>query len=445
MFEYNLWKHIKGFYKDFGFIQGQEAYRYWPPAHIDFINAHISKNQTNSMFEDGIVFLDTDECGRNYYLDCESGLLFYQQNDSYHIARINFSAQHDILDAAYFRKIISIESFRNQSTILSSNIDDIKKIGPCITDNLSDIFLIPILEFTAYSTDELNDIVDEIESILSFTRCRKLWFRGQRQEYLRSRSQETLDKLGLKKAYASFPSLIPSIGRSITNDNLNCIARDMMIWTEAFKIWTLTQSNEFRDIFQIGGHNYNSFIKHIEPFDLVEYIEQFPYDIAEYVYIQDPRELMPATLAMQQYGGLTSMLDITDDLDVAIFFSQSFLNVDTMEYQLCNPDSDNLIYVFAEARNTGTFDFSRRMFANATLDGIETLPSRIANQKCGLLIGANHLAQNTYAFRIVAKIRLKSDEILTTKTVSEMFPSAELDTLYRVYSDVEPRLRGLYG
>ena len=147
----------------------------------------------------------------------------------------------------------------------------------------------------------------------------------------------------------------------------------------------------------------------------------------------------------QQYGGDTSMLDITDDLDVALFFTQSFLNQETKKYELCNPNQSNVIYVMAEGRGTCTLDVSTQMFKNATGNGINRLPPRIENQKCGLLTGASVFGKNAYGYRIVAKIHLHGDGILTTKKVEDMFPDLESDSLYKTYYDVEPKLVGLYG
>lgn len=52
------------------------------------------------------------------------------------------------------------------------------------------------------------------------------------------------------------PSLIPSLGRCITEENFSEIKLNMMYWIEAFKIWTLTQSEEYKEEFSINGKNY---------------------------------------------------------------------------------------------------------------------------------------------------------------------------------------------
>ncbi len=241
------------------------------------------------------------------------------------------------------------------------------------------------------------------------------------------------------------PSLIPSLGRHITKENFNEIKLNMMYWIEAFKIWTLIQSEEYKEEFAINGKNYWEVVKSLEPQKMAKFVYNCPFDIEEYVYFQHDLEEYAEILATQQYGGYTSMLDITDDLDVALFFTQSFLNQKTRKYELCNPNQNNVIYVIAEGRDTCTLDVSTRMFKNATCNGIFQLPPRIENQKCGLLIGASAFGKNAYGYRIVAKIHLQGEDILTTKKVEDMFPDLESDSLFKTYYDVEPKLIGLYG
>lgn len=286
----------------------------------------------------------------------------------------------------------------------------------------------------------------DIADILSTSKFfRKLWFRGQRQEYYENRSYKTLCKLGFPIEYERMPSLIPSLGRYVTQENFDEIKLNMAYWIEAFKIWTLTQSEEFKEEFTTNEKSYWEIVKSLEPKKMAEFVNNCPFDIEEYVYFQHDLEEYAEVLATQQYGGNTSMLDITDDLDVALFFTQSFLNQETKKYELCNPNKSNVIYVIVEGRNTCTLDVWTHIFKNATNNGIFRLPPRIGNQNCGLLIGASAFGRNTYGYRIVAKIHLHGDDILTTKQVKDMFPDFENDSLYKTYNDVEPKLIGLYG
>lgn len=447
IFESELMMWLENTYKLKTSIYFRDTNRFCPEMYRKFLEYCEAQNVDNSMLNDGILYLKTDNQGRKYYLDTASELIYYVCDDVYNIAMGACSSkQYDIFDAAYFRHYISNPSIRKQAIVYSGNALGSITTLDYMGYKVEDIFSVPILEYTAYSLSDLNDIVTYITNTLSTSKFfRKLWFRGQRQEYYENRSQGTLHRLGFPEEYERMPSLIPSLGRHITKENFHNMELNTMYWIEAFKIWTLIQSEEYKGEFAINEKNYWTLVKSLEPQKMAEFVYNFPFDIHEYLYIQDDLEEYAEILATQQYGGYTSMLDITDDLDVALFFTQSFLNQDTRKYEQCNPHQNNVIYVLAEGRDTCTLDVSTHMFKNATIDGITQLPPRIANQKCGLLIGASAFGKNAYGYRIVAKIHLKGENILTTKKVEDMFPDLNSDSLYKTYNDVVPKLIGLYG
>lgn len=445
--EARLMMEIEKLYKQYMPVYFRDINRFCPRMYRMFSESCEIQNVDNSMMSDGILYLHTDKQGKNYFLDTSSELIYYVHDGTYNIAMGACSSrQYDIFDAAYFRHYISEPNIREQLLIYPGSV--LGSVTPLdyMGHKIKDIFSIPILEYTANSLNELKEIVTDITDILSTSKFfRKLWFRGQRQEYYENRSYKTLNKLGFPKEYEKMPSLIPSLGRHITEENFSEIKLNMMYWIEAFKIWTLIQSVEYKEDFSINGKNYWKIVKSLEPQKMTEFVNEYPFDIEEYVYFQHDLEEFAEVLATQQYGGYTSMLDITDDLDVALFFTQSFLNQKTKRYELCNPNQSNVIYVIAEGRNTCTLDVSTHMFKNATDNGIFHLPPRIENQKCGLLIGASAFGRNAYGYRIIAKIHLHGENILTTKKVEDMFPDLDIDSLYRTYYDAEPKLIGLYG
>lgn len=446
-FEYNLAMNIDKYYYKYLPIYFRDAYRFSPNTYSKFYENSTSKNIDNSMINDGIFYLDTDNNGRNYYLDTNSGLIYYNQDNVYNVAMgASGSSEYDIFDAAYFRLYIGDPSFKNHTFALPVNVAGSITTLDYMGYKIKDIFSVPILEYTAKSMNDLNNIIKDITYILSSSKFfKKLWFRGQRKEYYETRSYNTLNKLGFPNEYSKMPSLISSLGRYVTNENFNTIVQNMKYWMQAFKVWTLTQSEEFKDIFSINSEPYWEIIKNLETQKIAEYVFECQYDIGEYLLYQNILEEYAEILATQQYGGYTSMLDITDDVDVALFFTQSFLNQKTKKYELCNPQPSNLIYVIAEGRETRTINVSEKMFELATNSGIYQLPPRIANQKCGLMTGASIFNKNSYGYRVIAKIHLQGGDILTTKKVKDMFPDLENDTLYKTYFDAEPKLSGLYG
>lgn len=381
IFESELIMRIENLYKKNMSVYFRDINKFCPEMYRMFSESCEIQNVDNSMLKDGILYLHTDNQGKKYYLDTSSELIYYIHDGICNIAMGACSSrQYDIFDAAYFRQYISKPNMRERLLVYLGNAPGSITTLDYMGYKIRDIFSVPILEYTANSLNELKKIVTEITNILSASKFfRKLWFRGQRQEYYEKRSYNTLIKLGLPKEYERMPSLIPSLGRHITKENFNEIKLNMMYWIEAFKIWTLIQSEEYKEEFAINGKNYWEVVKSLEPQKMAKFVYNCPFDIEEYVYFQHDLEEYAEILATQQYGGYTSMLDITDDLDVALFFTQSFLNQKTRKYELCNPNQNNAIYVIAEGRDTCTLDASTRMFKNATCNGIFQLPPSSAS------------------------------------------------------------------
>ena len=415
------------------------------PVIFDTLKQHsLSLNTDNSMINDDIIYLENDANDNMYYLDCHSGLIYVLIDNKFHtIFYGNNSSQFDIFDACYFRKYLTDEKFRNSSLAMSEfgEILSLHYLGT----SLENIFSTPILEYTVNSKKDLKEIITHLNESLSKSRFFvKLWFRGQRTEYLTHRTRTTLNKLGIPETFSDFPSLIPSVGRCITKDNFYDIRTQNMYWNEALGVWRLTQSAEFSEEFSPGKPLYNKIIKSIDPVHMAKFRFEYPYDLSEYLDGAS-RSHKSNILTTQQYGGYSSMLDITDDLDVALFFTQSYFNTRTKKFEICNSTDSNVIYVFAQGRNTSTVDMSKEAFYYSLYDDKIELPKRISNQKCGLLTGANALGYNAYAYSIIAKIKLNCIDASTTRTVEDMFPSMQEDSLYRTFFDAQPKLEGLYG
>lgn len=439
-FEEELRYGLEKYYIWRGSTHTKEFRKFDPYGYSDFVKRSKEKNVDNSMIDDGILYLATDDEGKMYYLDRNIGLVYYVKDNTFYIAeKCCYALEYDIFDAAYLRRYIVDKNLRKEKNFFY----DSPKYH--MNYNLANVFSEPILEYTASSKKDLNDIVLELTEILLGSKIvQKIWFRGQQKEYYQNRSKETISKLNLPEQYKIMPSLVPSIARFLTEENYRSIHDDIMYWIEAFRVWTLTQSKEFKNIFTLDSLLYKEAIKSLEAMKMRTFMDKIPYDISEYIFYQSKWQESAEVLSMQQYGGYTTMLDITDDIDVALFFTHSFLNQKTKKYELCTPNNERIIYVFAQVA-TGTFDSSIYAFENASVYDTYPVPIRVKNQKCGLMIGANMFALNTYAYRIIAKIKLKSTDIVTNKKVGDMFPDLEKDSLYKVYFDAIPKLNGLYG
>lgn len=235
----------------------RDVYRFSPQMYRMFSESCEIQNVDNSMMSDGVLYLHTDEQGKKYFLDTSSELIYYLHDGAFNIAMgACNSRQYDIFDAAYFRHYISEPNIRKQTLVYPGSVLGSVTTLDYMGYKIKDIFSVPILEYTANSLNELKEIVADITDILSTSRFfRKLWFRGQRQEYYEDRSLKTLNQLGFPEEYERMPSLIPSLGRCITEENFSQIELNMMYWIEAFKIWTLIQSEEYKEEFSINEKN----------------------------------------------------------------------------------------------------------------------------------------------------------------------------------------------
>lgn len=445
------YKALYSFYNLYPIKQGyREDSRFSPFWKETLEQNSILQNIDNSMIQDGVFCFSTDSASRRYYIDTHSGLIFIIDGKTCYVNTYgeHTSPQYDIFEAAFHRRFIQDASFRNKMNAkpLFSDMTALNYLGR----EVRDLFSVPIIDYTVSSKKELDEILDSLKAILSESIFyKKIWFRGQRKEYSVSRTEKTIDTLNLPNEYQTMPLLSPSISRHIGDETgYSRIAESKSRWISAFGVWLLSQSKEF-PFMAIGEPDYYNVLKNLELEKMLKFIDEYPYDIADYISNVDTNNNLAYVLAIQQYGGLTTMLDVTDDIDVAIFFTQSKLNKATNRFELCDPTHENIIYVFAQCADTSTYDISRNLFSQLSFNGIFTgdysIPARINNQRCGLLYGASLFEFNTYSYRIIAKIHLRSSDITTTKTVEEMFPSQEMDSLFKTFSNVIPGLEGLYG
>lgn len=446
LFEHNISLNLERYLR-YDLINFRDICRFSPKMFSEFVRVCTTSSQDISMAKDGVYHYATDKHDRKYFVDIMSGLVLLQNDDSFSVATHSCTSKHfDIFDAAYLRQYILNPERRTQRLFIANN-----EIGEITTlhylgNHVADIFAAPIPEYTVSSRNELEDLIEDLTTILSRSKFfRKLWFRGQRTEYTVERSENTTKRLGFPKEFTCMPSLMPSAGRSTDPNNYQEMRLMSMYWTTAFNVWLLSQTDGVKPEFKIDAPMYREMLGNLEPTKMACFLRDNPYDIDEYVYAQDEEPLWASVLSAQQYGGCTSMLDITDDIDIALFFTQSQLNTATRKYDLCKPTSQNIIYLLASTRGSSTIDLSKNIFGNIPYEGAFPIPPRILNQRCGLLRGADMFSKNTYAYRILAKIKISGPGIETTKTVDEMFPGIDIDTLYKTYSYATPSLKGLYG
>jgi hypothetical protein len=150
----------------------------------------------------------------------------------------------------------------------------------------------------------------------------------------------------------------------------------------------------------------------------------------------------PFVWVLQQYGCPASILDITSDLDVAMFFTEAQM-IDG-RVLLTPPSGTRTIYVFIESIDSECFMSEARGIWQSLDNSGVGVPDRIRFQRCGYLKGASFLRQNQYANMIVARIHLKSVASLTTLRPKDLFPGRENDLLFETLGRTRPVPAGLY-
>ncbi len=383
-----------------------------------------------------------------YLFDCSAGIPFIFKDDRLFLNTEHmYSSEHDITDACYLKKKLVNQAqdikFAFTTSCTGGAID-------FMGNNSENLFDTPIPEFIVNSSDDLNKVTSDIESTLQKSKIfTKLWYRGQRTEYFCTRNEETIAFLKFDKSYVKMPSLVPSIGRTPNSDKKDFVNRifRQIRWMEAFVLWVVSKNTYYKRHFPVEYNEIlglaNDMSKMPKYCGMSRFNENIPYEIEE---ILTGNDLIyeAGVLVMQQYGELTTKLDITDDIDVALFFTQSRLNVDTMKFELTEPTDERVIYVLSGFRNTSTINIYNDIFS-IPVTWECGMPLRILNQKCGLLSGADCNHKNTYAYRIIAKIKFSNSNIHTTKSVEELFPNECQDDMYNLLMQVKPSLEGLYG
>jgi hypothetical protein len=312
----------------------------------------------------------------------------------------------------------------------------------------------PIADYEASTFEECEAILASIkDNLQQGAYFRRLWLRGQRQEYTLTRDKRVCALLGFGREGATQPSLIPSLGRFALNNpgKVNygyALVGPNHYWKKPFLIWVIRQNPHWL-------YNYPEFAKRIEKSLRDDDDSVFAKILADIMTdprvpteVDDLRQWFFAHFkhgswiaVLQQYGYLASMLDVTWDLDTALFFTQA--KMVNNRFRVSPPAEGRVIYVFAQSGGSRSF-FDMNSIDWGDDDWVKALPPRIAAQRCGCITGSTIYRKNMYGHLVIARIYLKGNKCVTTRTPEEVFPSKEEDLLYRTLLESRPKLEGLY-
>lgn len=290
-------------------------------------------------------------------------------------------------------------------------------------------------------------------------RVPRLWFRGQRQEYRLNRSPEITQQLYATDHQAS---MHPSLGRFAAGhpEKMNhgfAWAGPNHLWKKPFLTWLMRVNkhwfaHEPRCLDVLTGILRDD--DDMRFANLLNQIQMSPLEVGDPPFLNWPDEAddlrqwffafmkrFEFGVTLQQYGYVTSLLDVTTDLDVALYFSQAAMIDGRM--QLRAPQPGRVIYVMAEPPGSAFFRHGDDLFWGD--EGWErTLPPRLHRQCAGFAAGSTNRSQNAYEGMVVAKIWLGDKLPETRLDDAALFPPSRDDLLYATLQESRPELEGLY-
>lgn len=394
---------------------------------------------------EGLVFNDT------HFVDAISGLPFAirdQRAELYPPAML--TQAHDVIDAHYYRLRLRGEAPGQNggatfTTLMTLGAVDRLGINPSFLST-------PIEDHVATSFEECHAIVSSIEERLkSGPYFKRLWFRGQRQEHVLVRRPEICALLGFGETAHKEPSLIPSLGRHARNTKGYDYGFTMFgnhWWKKPFLIWVIRQNPGWLDHYPEFQQRVEDALRNDDDTVFRQILGDIQFDPRVPTEVDDLRQWFFAffkygmwVLVLQQYGQLASMLDVTWDLDTAVYFTHA--KMESNRFGSVPPEDGRLIYVFAESRESGGFRDATELDWGDS-DWNRDIPPRIAAQRCGCLINSSLKAQNLYGSMVIARIYLKGDGCISQRATEQLFPPPETDLLYRTLLESRPVPGGLY-
>jgi hypothetical protein len=324
------------------------------------------------------------------------------------------------------------------------------------TSNGNDLLLgdgIPV--WNVKNSMELNNKLNEIKTKLheNDENSFNLWFRGQIQEYKVYRSNSVLSWLNYQIPTNGDISLFSSLARAVKN-NPEMKTREWasggshIHWKKAFFIWVLLRNPSWFS--QIPGYEKKIYAALIDEdprlfFEIQNEIQFNPLiyteadDFRQWFFVHYKYSALP--LILQHYGMHTSTLDVTNNLQTALFFALHKFDQLKRRYLEKKDSKNSIIYLFININSEYLLTSSE-----ITNLGPERLPipERILRQNCGLLYGSGLYGWNLYANLIIGKFCLNDfDHDFDENFQEKLFPNDQEDDLYKILKDCRPSLPNL--
>ena len=273
-----------------------------------------------------------------------------------------------------------------------------------------------------YEANSREDLLAIIENIKFSNTDFEIWFRGQPNEYyLKNLQKEAIQGVVPYRNIIDI-SLPPSLYRSTPQNILDIKAHTMQCLDLSYYSFLMS---EFLDmdkadlISNISSSTMpaNSLSNFENPLRWSVLDKFNDGEKRETVKQYDPvTNSITKSLFLQHYGLPTNILDITSDIDVALFFAQ--MSVEANQY-LPSKHDHAYIYIFL-------LDPKKDMMLNSSELLKKTKLLRPVRQKCGLLYGSSMINRNHYSRYISVKIKL-TKKIEMNYSTSDLFPDETED------------------
>lgn len=303
--------------------------------------------------------------------------------------------------------------------------------------------------FSPRSRAELDRAVAAVAADFSAKSPARLWFRGQSDRHTIPRDPDGRigEWLGLAGCERE-PSLIPSIARPgvlpADRSEAEAFAWSLdFIWRAPLLAWLAEQEGyapndpkarqQLDDLTENVSQNIGTVLGLIQFHPELDALD----DLRQW-WIEGPGRGSVVALWMQHYGAPTRALDITADLDIALYFARRRWSEADGAFHDVPDQSGASIFVFCE-RATGSGD--QYIFDTTELLRTEIEvqpPPRIANQSCGLLLGANAHAFNRALDLAVAKIDLSEFSFEPVAADDAIYPPPGNDRFFARLLKTQP-------
>jgi hypothetical protein len=219
-------------------------------------------------------------------------------------------------------------------------------------------------------------------------------------------------------------------------------------WKKPFLIWVIRANPSWLNSNPAFRNRLEASLREPDDDNFTKILATVPYDPDVPTEVDDLLQWFFAFYkysswiwVLQHYGYLASMLDVTSDLDSALFFTQA--RMVNGRFVLPDPENGRVVYVFAEARTPSTFWNADEIDWGDT-DWCQQLPARITAQRGGCIMGSTWFRQNYYGHLVVARVWINGNDCRTSLKVEDMFPPPENDLLLQTLLDTRPPPDGLY-